>query len=193
MGNITGVTNSTQVIVFIGPMGSGKTTIGRRVARALKLDFVDCDRELEKRTGVDVARIFDVEGEAGFRKRETLLLGELCARQNLLIATGGGVVMTPENCKILQQRGFVVYLETQVEQQLNRLYRDSQRPLLQTPDRRKRLNALAAVRSPLYQSLADITIESGSRSLTNMAAKVTRNIQRSWQAGHGSDTGPDPR
>ena len=129
-------------IVFTGPMGSGKSTIGRRVAKLLSMTFVDCDEELERRLGVQVGLIFDIEGEAGFREREQRMLTELCNREGTVVATGGGVVMSVENCAIIKQSGFVVYLETPVDQQLDRLYLDKKRPLLQTPDRREKLEAL---------------------------------------------------
>jgi len=174
-------------IVFIGPMGSGKSTIGRRVADALSMDFVDCDRELEQRLGVEVGLIFDIEGESGFRERETRMLTEVCSRENYVIATGGGVVMSVENCDIIRQRGYVVYLETPVEQQLTRLYLDKKRPLLQTPDRKEKLEALAEERDPLYLGLADLTVQSTNRSLVNMTRLVSRLILEQWTPAGGDD------
>jgi shikimate kinase len=167
-------------IVFIGPMGSGKSTIGRRVASTLAMDFIDCDQELERRLGVEVGLIFDIEGESGFRDRETRMLSELCSRKNLVIATGGGVVISPENCDIIGRRGFVIYLETPVDQQLERLCMDKKRPLLQTSDRREKLEALALLRNPLYEQLADLTIQSTNRSLTNMTRLVCKLIMERW-------------
>ena len=167
-------------IVFIGPMGSGKSTIGRRVADALSMEFVDCDHELEQRLGVDVNLIFDIEGEAGFRERETRMLKELGNRANTIIATGGGVVMSEENCAIIGQQGLVVYLELSVDAQLERLYLDKKRPLLQTPDRRQKLEGLAASRNPIYEALADLTIHSTSRSLVNMTRLVSKAILEQW-------------
>ena len=163
-------------IVFIGPMGSGKSTIGRRVADRMSMDFVDCDKELEERLGVEVGLIFDIEGESGFRERETRMLSELCNRKGTVIATGGGVVMSEDNCKIIRERGFVVYLETPVDQQLSRLYLDKKRPLLQTSDRREKLEMLAAERNPRYLELADLTIQSTSRSLVTMTRLVCKLI-----------------
>lgn len=167
-------------IVFIGPMGSGKSTIGKRVANALSMDFVDCDQELERRLGVEVGLVFDLEGESGFRERENRMLTELCNRENTIIATGGGVVMCGDNCAIIGQRGFVVYLETPVGQQLDRLSLDKKRPLLQTPDRREKLHALALQRNPLYLGLADLTIQSTSRSLAVMTRLVCGLIEEHW-------------
>ena len=167
-------------IVFIGPMGSGKSSIGRRVAGALSMDFVDCDQELERRLGVEVGLIFDIEGESGFRERENRMLIEVCNRRNTVIATGGGVVMSVENCAIIRQSGFVVYLETPVDQQLNRLYMDKKRPLLQTSDRREKLEALALQRNPVYLELADLTIQSTSRSLATMTRLVCNKILELW-------------
>lgn len=143
-------------VFLVGPMGSGKTTIGQRLAGLLGLEFVDCDRELEARTGASVNLIFDVEGEEGFRKRESQMLEELAGRDGILLATGGGVVIRAENRDILRRRGLVVYLKTSVDQQLRRLGRDRTRPLLRTSDRRRRLEKLAAERDPLYQEIADI-------------------------------------
>ena len=151
-------------VYLIGPMGSGKTTIGQRVARKLGLEFLDCDQELEAQTGASVNLIFDVEGEAGFRARETRMLAKLAARSGVLVATGGGVVLRRRNRDVLRKSGLVVYLRTSVEQQLRRLGRDRTRPLLQTPDRRERLIRLAEERDPLYKELANIEFPSRDRS-----------------------------
>lgn len=145
-----------QNIFLIGPMGSGKTTIGKQLAKLLGLDFYDCDHELEKLTGASVNLIFDIEGEAGFRQRESRLLDTLSARNGVLIATGGGVVCSGKNRRLLRNRGFVVYLKTGIEQQMRRLSQDKSRPLLQAPDRKKRLQDLARVRNPLYADTADL-------------------------------------
>lgn len=152
-------------IFLIGPMGSGKTSIGQRLADMFELEFLDCDHELEERTGASVSLIFDVEGEEGFRERETRMLEELSAREGVLIATGGGVILRERNRELLRERGLVVYLNTPVSWQLRRLRRDKSRPLLQTPDRKEKLMRLAEERNPLYAELADIEFPARNRSL----------------------------
>lgn len=156
-------------VYLIGPMGSGKTTIGQRLAKKLGLEFLDCDQELEKQTGASVNLIFDVEGEEGFRQRETRMLRKLASRNRVLLATGGGAVLKKENRKLLRDSGLVVYLETTVSQQLRRLHRDKARPLLQSGDRKERLNRLANQRNPLYEELADITFPAQNRDLETAA------------------------
>ena len=169
---------SGENVFLIGPMGSGKTTIGQRLARLLELEFVDCDRELEARTGASVNLIFDVEGEQGFRSREAQMLEELTARDGILLATGGGVVISADNRKILRRRGLVVYLKTSVEQQLRRLGRDRSRPLLQTPDRRERLNKLAEERNPLYGEIAEIEFPARNKSPDAVARQLADVIRQ---------------
>ncbi len=165
-------------VFLIGPMGSGKTTVGRRLARRLGMDFLDLDLELQARCGVEVAVIFDIEGESGFRQRESALLDELSQRNGLVLATGGGSVLSAENRRMLTERGLVVYLQTSVDQQLKRLERDKQRPLLQAPDRRQRLTDLAEQRDPIYLSCADLVVRSSSISPPAMAANVARRIRQ---------------
>jgi shikimate kinase len=167
-------------IYLIGPMGSGKTTVGQRVAKLLNLEFFDSDRELEGQTGASVNLIFDIEGEAGFRERETRLLESLTARKNILLATGGGAILKSENRKLLSQSGRVVYLQTSVNQQLRRLRRDRTRPLLQRGDRVKKLNELAAVRNPLYEEVANIVFPAQNRG-PDIAAQLLANIILSYQ------------
>ncbi|RFF26941.1 MULTISPECIES: shikimate kinase AroK [unclassified Wenzhouxiangella] len=164
-------------IFLVGPMGSGKTTVGRRLARRLGMAFVDLDLELQARCGVEVAVIFDIEGESGFRERESALLDELSRRDGLVLATGGGSVLNEDNRQMLTERGLVVYLKTSVDQQLRRLERDKQRPLLQAPDRRRRLTELAEQRNPVYESCADLIIRSADISPAAMAADVARRVQ----------------
>ncbi len=168
---------SLNRIFLIGPMGSGKTTIGRQLARRLGMDFLDLDLELQDRCGVEVSVIFDIEGESGFRQRESALLDELTRRDDLVLATGGGSVLDEANRRMLTERGLVVYLQTSVDQQLRRLERDKQRPLLQAPDRRRRLRELAEKRNPIYESCADVVIRSSGISPGAMAAVVTRRIR----------------
>jgi shikimate kinase len=168
-------------VILVGPMGSGKTTLGRRAARLLNLDFVDCDEEIESRCGASVNLIFDIEGEAGFRARERRMLKELAARDQVLIATGGGVVLDPKNRQLLKQAGLVVWLQTQVDQQLRRLDQDRKRPLLQTPDRRKRLLSMAAERNPLYEDVSDLVYRTRQRGVARAAQDLASRIEKHWK------------
>lgn len=155
-------------------MGAGKTTIGRQLARALDLGFVDSDREIEQRSGVDIPTIFDFEGEAGFRRRERAMIEALTQLEDIVVATGGGVVLDPDNRRDLSSRGTVVYLETSVDEQLRRTRHDRNRPLLQGDDRRATLEKLDAERAPLYREVADLVVRTdGSRR----AATVERIIR----------------
>lgn len=164
-------------------MGAGKTTVGKQMAQQLGKTFVDVDHELEARTGVSINLIFEIEKEAGFRARETAMLAELLQRENCVIATGGGIIVTPENRQILSATtGLVVYLKTEVKHQLKRLKRDKQRPLLQGKGRRERLLNLAKVRNPLYEEVADVSFPSGRTSSYGMAKKIVHYL-----------TNPQPR
>lgn len=164
-------------IFLIGPMGSGKTTLGRRIAPRLGLEFVDIDEELEKRCGVGVALIFEIEGEAGFRERERNLLAEVAGRRGQLIATGGGSVLDEHNREVIRANGHAVWMNTSVDQQIRRLERDKRRPLLAAPDRRQRLTAMAEERNPIYASMADAVFESKNRPLGQMAGALERTIR----------------
>jgi shikimate kinase len=168
-------------VYLIGPMGSGKTSIGQRLARRLDLEFLDCDHELETQTGASVNLIFDVEGEEGFRERETRMLRTLTSRRGVLVATGGGAVLRSENREMLKSSGLVVYLRTSVTQQLRRVGRDKSRPLLQTPDRRERLRMLAEERNPLYEELADVVFPARNCSLQAAADALAEAIRERWQ------------
>jgi len=150
-------------VFLIGPMGAGKSTIGRLLAKELKYPFKDSDREIEERTGADIPWIFDVEGEEGFRQREEAMIAELVHEDGIVLATGGGVVMRPANRAALKAGGLVVYLRTSVEQQLQRTAKDRQRPLLQTADPEAVLRDLMARRDPLYREIADLIIETDQR------------------------------
>jgi shikimate kinase len=165
-----------QNIFLIGPMGSGKTTIGKHLAKLLQMDFYDCDHELERITGASVNLIFDVEGEAGFRLRESQLLNTLSEKSNALISTGGGVICKKENRSLLCSRGFVVYLKTSIEKQLKRLSQDKSRPLLQAEDRTQRLLDLAGIRNPLYEDAADLVFSSKSSSVYASAKALSSAI-----------------
>lgn len=172
---MTTVNNITDNIVLVGPMGAGKTTVGKQMAYQLGKKFVDVDHELESRTGVSINLIFEIEKEAGFRARETAMLAELLQRKNSVIATGGGIIVIEENRKILQAtESLVVYLKTEVKHQLKRLKRDKQRPLLQGTGRRERLLNLARERNPLYEEVSDVAFASGRTSSYGMAKKIVQ-------------------
>lgn len=144
-------------VFLIGPMGSGKTAVGRQLGRVLQRPFLDTDHEIEQRTGADIPLIFEREGEAGFRKREREAIATLSARSGIVLATGGGAVLEPENRRHLAERGWVVYLETSVAQQVERAGRTRHRPMLSGVDPRLRLEELMQVREPLYREIADFT------------------------------------
>jgi shikimate kinase len=148
-------------LFLVGMMGSGKTTLGKRLARECGLDFIDLDREIERRTGVTVGTIFEIEGEAGFRSRETQLLAELCGEGEMVIATGGGTVMQPLNRARMQATGWVVYLHATANLIYSRTRSDRARPLLQVADPMARINQLLNQRDPLYREIADLVIEAG--------------------------------
>ena len=153
-------------------MGSGKTAVGRQLAERLGLPFADSDAEIEARTGVDIAYIFEREGEAGFRIRERDMIDELTNRPGIVLATGGGAILLPENRERLSTRGTVVFLDATVDQQLQRTRRGRHRPLLATIDPRSRLEELMHVREPLYRSIAAITIRTDSRKLSWVAGEI---------------------
>lgn len=146
-------------IFLVGPMGAGKTTIGRQLAKSLGLDFVDSDHEIENRTGVGIPLIFEVEGEAGFRRREREMIDELTRRGNIVLATGGGAVLDAANRAHLSARGQVVYLHASLEHLLKRTAKDRNRPLLQTDNPRARLQQILEQRDPLYREIADLVVE----------------------------------
>lgn len=159
-------------IVLIGMMGSGKSTIGRLLAREAGLDFVDSDRELEQRSGAAIATIFDLEGEEGFRKREAAMLDELTQRRALVLATGGGAVLSQENRDRMRARGLVIHLEAPLEELRRRLSHDKTRPLLQGVDIDARVAGLLSERSPLYQECAHLSFVSGAASPKRMVKRI---------------------
>lgn len=173
--------NRTRNLVLVGPMGAGKSSIGKRLAERFGLAFVDADRELEARTGVDVSTIFHCEGEAGFRSRESALLAELLAQDERLVATGGGAVLDPGNRALLRERGFVLHLHAGVDAQLARLARDRTRPLLQRPDREAVLRDMAHQRAPLYAEVADLSFDTSEHSCTEAAAALAALLATQWQ------------
>lgn len=155
-------------------MGAGKTTIGRLLAKCLKVEFLDSDREIEQRTGVDIPMIFEYEGEEGFRRREADAIRDLTRRSPIILATGGGSVLLPENRKVLSGGGFVVYLRCSVERQLERTMKDCHRPLLQTENPRERLEKLLAMRDPLYREIADCTVDTGRYSSRQAVREILK-------------------
>ncbi|MEN2508911.1 shikimate kinase AroK [Stutzerimonas stutzeri] len=164
-------------IILVGPMGAGKSTIGRLLAKELRLPFRDSDKEIEQRTGASIPLIFDVEGEQGFREREHTAIKELCQMRGVVLATGGGAVLRPENRQMLRAGGRVVYLCTSVEQQLDRTSRDRNRPLLQTSNPREILTGLMAVRDPLYREVADLIIQTDERPPRLVVAQILEQLE----------------
>lgn len=166
----------TPSIFLIGPMGAGKTTIGRRLAQALRWVFIDSDQEIEQRAGVSIPLIFELEGEAGFR-REKAVMAELTQRQDIVLATGGGAVLDRDNRRYLTGRGLVVYLYASVDEQLRRTRHDNHRPLLQTADPRGRLEALFSLRDPLYREVADLMVASDGQAPRVIVQQILTHIQ----------------
>jgi shikimate kinase len=161
-----------QNLFLVGPMGAGKSAVGRQLARLLHFDFVDSDEEIENRTGVDISFIFEKEGEEGFRKREVKVIDEVSRRQGIVLATGGGAVMDADNRSNLGARGYVIYLHTTVKQQLQRTGRGRSRPLLETGDPEQVLSALMEIRDPLYREIADLIVETDGRHVKEVAAEI---------------------
>ena len=159
-------------IYIVGPMGAGKSTIGRHIAQQLHLDFFDSDSEIERRTGAEIAWVFDVEGEDGFRVREASVIEDLTEKQGIVLATSGGSIISKDVRNKLSARGLVVYLETTIDKQLARTQRDKRRPLLQTDKPRQVLEDLAAIRNPLYEEIADITVRTDEQSAKLVAKEI---------------------
>ena len=163
-------------IFLIGPMGAGKSAVGRHLARTLHLTFADSDDEVESRTGVDIAFIFEKEGEEGFRKREAAAIDDLTRMDNVVLATGGGAVISAESRSHLGGRGLVVYLYTTVDQQLSRTEKGRLRPLLEGGDRRQTLEELLGQRDPLYREIADLVVETDGRKVHSVANEIITHI-----------------
>ncbi|MBU0501309.1 MAG: shikimate kinase AroK [Gammaproteobacteria bacterium] len=163
-------------LFLIGPMGAGKTTIGRLLAGQLRLEFVDSDHEIQARTGVDIPTIFEFEGEAGFRDRERDVIDALTQREGIVLATGGGAVLDPVNRRNLSARGRVVYLQCSPEQQYERTRHDKNRPLIQTENPQARLRELYESRDPLYRETADLIIITERRSTSTVAREIIRKL-----------------
>lgn len=164
-------------IYLIGLMGSGKTTLGRMLARKQNREFIDVDHELVKRTGVAIPVIFEVEGESGFRKREAELIHEISLRENLVVATGGGAILDPENRSAMHRSGIVIYLHVALPILFARTRRDTNRPLLQVADPMKRLEELYAQRDPLYREIASIIIDSSGGTSSQVLKRIERELE----------------
>ena len=164
----------TQNIIFVGPMGAGKTTIGKQLARELGRPFYDSDQVIEERTGASIPLIFELEGESGFRRREKAVLEDLVQMENIVLATGGGAVIDPENREMMSRHGFVIYLCVPLELLLNRTAKDRNRPLLQTADPRKTMEELMKIRDPLYREVADEVVETRDRVTRTILKKLQR-------------------
>ena len=164
-------------IFLIGPMGAGKSTIGRRLASALDKAFVDADQALEERTGADIPLIFELEGEEGFRKRESEMLARLVEREGIVLATGGGVVLSAENRAHLAERGFVIYLDAPTELLVARVARDRHRPLMQTDDPEATMREIMRIRDPLYRESADLVVRSTHRSSRHVVRDIIQRIE----------------
>lgn len=164
-------------IFLVGPMGAGKSTIGRELADRLHLDFFDSDQEIERRTGADIAWVFDLEGEEGFRLREESVIEDLTEKQGIVLATGGGSVISTQVRNRLSARGIVVYLETTIDKQVARTQRDRRRPLLQTEEEpRNVLENLAIQRNPLYEEIADVIVQTDNQSAKVVAHKIMERL-----------------
>lgn len=159
-------------IILVGPMGAGKTTIGRQISRLLGYDFYDSDREIEERTGVTIPLIFELEGEEGFRLREQKIINDLTQKKNIVLATGGGAVLRQENQLALKRSGTIVYLCAGIDDLLERTSKDKNRPLLQTEDPRKKLQSILTQREPIYRELADIILETNKMTVHAAVKKL---------------------
>ena len=165
-------------VFLVGPMGAGKTTVGRLLGELLRQDFFDSDAEIEKATGADIPWIFDVEGEVGFRKRERKMIDFLTSKENIVLATGGGSVTAEESRRMLRERGDVVYLRASIDQQIRRMSGDNSRPLLQVEDRETQIRQLFEIRDPLYKEVSDISIETNGRNARFIAKEIHRQLNK---------------
>ncbi len=166
-------------IILIGPMGAGKSSVGKRLAKQLNRKFYDCDKVLEDRTGVAITTIFELEGEQSFRQRETKILRDLVSHKNAVIATGGGVVLVPENLNLIKQNGIVVYLQASVNSQIKRTRHDKKRPLLQTQDRHATLQKLANERNAIYEKISDLVVDTNTQSISSSIEQICTQVNSS--------------
>lgn len=173
--------NPASNLILVGPMGAGKTSIGQHLATRFGLRLLDADHEIERESGLTVAQLFEREGEAGFRQRESVVLGRLLQEEGIVLSTGGGVVLDSGNRSLLRDGGFVVHLQASVEQQLTRLVHDRTRPLLARPDREQVLHELAAARTPLYAEVADMAFDPGDLDVESASARLAGLLARHWQ------------
>ncbi len=184
---------SSPNLYLIGPMGAGKSTVGRRLARWLDLRFVDLDEVIEADAGSSISLLFELQGEPAFRERESAALARMTEIDGIVLATGGGSVLAQENRERLRRRGFVLYLEAPIELQLERLARDRSRPLLRAPDREQRLRDLAEQRNPIYRELANLTISADRAGPGATARRAMAALKQHWQplsAGATTEAAP---
>ena len=167
---------TAQNVFLVGPMGAGKSAVGRQLGRMLHLDFIDSDDEIEARTGVDIPFIFEKEGEDGFRRRESRVIDELTQKEGIVLATGGGAVIDPQNRNLLGARGFVIYLYTSVDQQLSRTQRGRERPLLENGEPREILESLMQERDPWYREVADLVVDTDGRKVKAVANEILEKL-----------------
>lgn len=179
--------NKKQNIILVGPMGAGKSSVGKRLAQALMLPFVDSDHEIEARLKVTIATIFDVEGEAGFRQREAQVIADLLTQpRQKVLATGGGAVLSAETRQRLASQGTVIYLSSSVKQLVERTRHDTARPLLQTADPEQVLTALLQVREPLYREVADIVLHTERKSINRVVQEILAAlVDKGWREARG--------
>lgn len=179
----TGRAGLPRRIFLVGPMGAGKTTLGRRLATLAGLDFVDSDHEIERQTGVDIPYIFEKEGEAGFRDREQRIIAALSEQDGVVLATGGGAVLDPRTRAALRERGLVIYLHAPVDQQLRRTARSTHRPLLRNGNRREILGRLFAERDPLYRETAHLVIDTHGGNTRRLAQQIIDHLKQGLKQG----------
>lgn len=175
--NTTQAKRSSGNIFLVGMMGAGKTTVGNLLAQQMGKTFIDSDEEIQRRTGVTIPHIFDVEGEAGFRQREAAVIEELALRDDIVLATGGGAVLAERNRAVLHENGVVVYLKSSVHDLWLRTRHDRNRPLLQTADPRAKLEELYKLRDPIYMQVADLVIPTGRQNVNSLVADLRQKLQ----------------